>query len=176
MTHNSAATLTIYGASNMTHQRRQDIARWLRRQIQFLLNHPDQLAGRYTARYMYLESDPSAQRGQRALAAGASTPEGMTYCKDCEFWQRNAPEAWAKAPIICGEPSVLMAKCGSPLKVPAEETFRWDGWNCKAKRLRGKVAPNHEDFDLAKEIATADAGVWPEDDPARKAEEEEEDL
>lgn len=53
MTEKSAAIVTIKDASEMTEEGKKDIARWLRRQANFLVNHADQLASRYTARYIY---------------------------------------------------------------------------------------------------------------------------
>lgn len=39
----------------MTKEARKDIARWLRRQANFLTNHGDELSNTYRARYIYAE-------------------------------------------------------------------------------------------------------------------------
>lgn len=49
----SAAILTMKDADNMTNEGRKDIARWLRRQADFLVKHHREFASRYTARYLY---------------------------------------------------------------------------------------------------------------------------
>lgn len=53
----SAAVLTIHDAANMTDEGRADIARWLRRQITFLMKNNTELSSRYTARYLYIPID-----------------------------------------------------------------------------------------------------------------------
>lgn len=50
----SAAICTVFDAASMTPRGRKDIARWLRRQASFVEKHADQLAKRYTARYLYI--------------------------------------------------------------------------------------------------------------------------
>lgn len=49
----SAAIVTIHDAPRMHRKGRKSIAAWLRRQAAFLENNADQLASRYTARYLY---------------------------------------------------------------------------------------------------------------------------
>ena len=49
----TAAIVTVFRAEEMTPRGRRDIARWLQKQAALLLAHSDQLAGRYTARYLY---------------------------------------------------------------------------------------------------------------------------
>jgi FixJ family two-component response regulator len=49
----SAATVTIHRANDMTKKGRKAVAAWLRRQAEFLEQHGDQLAQRFTARYLY---------------------------------------------------------------------------------------------------------------------------
>lgn len=48
----AAAILTIRDASKMTPKGRKEIARWIRRQTKFFLKNPNQLASRFTARYI----------------------------------------------------------------------------------------------------------------------------
>ena len=50
----SAAILTIFNASEMTPERRQDIAKWLDRQKKVLLTESGNLSKRYTARFLYV--------------------------------------------------------------------------------------------------------------------------
>lgn len=49
----SAAVVTVFRASQMTRGGRKRIAEWLRKQATVVQNHGDQLASRYTARYLY---------------------------------------------------------------------------------------------------------------------------
>ncbi len=49
----SAAILTVFNAPNMTPKGRRQIVAWLKRQTSFLEKYPDQLARRWTARYLY---------------------------------------------------------------------------------------------------------------------------
>ena len=49
----SAAIVTIKDAPKMSKRGRRDVARWLRRQADFLEQHTDQFATRFTARYLY---------------------------------------------------------------------------------------------------------------------------
>ena len=49
----SAAIVTIFKASDMTKRGRKQIADWLRKQAKTLEQNADQLANRYTARYLY---------------------------------------------------------------------------------------------------------------------------
>lgn len=51
----SAAVLTIKDADQMTKRGRRDIADWLRKQADFLIEHGDQFSGRFRARYLYRE-------------------------------------------------------------------------------------------------------------------------
>ena len=49
----SAAIVTVHHAHNMTKKGRKDIAKWLRRQADFLEQDGDKYAARFTARYLY---------------------------------------------------------------------------------------------------------------------------
>jgi hypothetical protein len=49
----SAAIVTIKDAAKMSPRGRRQIAAWLRRQAGFLERNADQLASRFTARYLY---------------------------------------------------------------------------------------------------------------------------
>lgn len=55
MKEKSAAILTVFRAPEMTVSGRRDIVHWLRRQATMLSKHADNLASRYTARYLYRE-------------------------------------------------------------------------------------------------------------------------
>lgn len=49
----TAVVLTIRMAPKMTERGKRDIAAWMRRQANFLTKHADQMANRFTARYIY---------------------------------------------------------------------------------------------------------------------------
>jgi hypothetical protein len=49
----AAAILTIHDAPAMTKSGRRQVAAWLRRQADFLVNDGKSLAKRFTARYLY---------------------------------------------------------------------------------------------------------------------------
>ncbi len=53
MKEKSAAILTIHRAPEMSKRGRKAIAAWLRRQAGFLEHNSDELANRFTARYLY---------------------------------------------------------------------------------------------------------------------------
>lgn len=57
MKFHSAAIVTIRDAGNMTTKGRRDIAKWLRKQADFLLKNHKQLSKRFTARYQYCIKD-----------------------------------------------------------------------------------------------------------------------
>lgn len=48
-----AARVVILRGSDMTPRGRREIAAWLRRQAKFLENHGDEMASRFTARWLY---------------------------------------------------------------------------------------------------------------------------
>jgi hypothetical protein len=48
-----AASLFIYDAAKMSPAGRRRIARWLKRQMEFVLKFPKQLSPRFRARYLY---------------------------------------------------------------------------------------------------------------------------
>lgn len=50
----SAAIVTIKDAPNMTAKGRRAVAKWLKRQADFLLSDHKNLSKRFTARYLYL--------------------------------------------------------------------------------------------------------------------------
>lgn len=50
----SAAILKIIDASKMTLKGRRSIISWLKRQTRFFERHPDKMADRCTARYLYV--------------------------------------------------------------------------------------------------------------------------
>jgi hypothetical protein len=49
----SAAIVTIHKAANMTPAGRKRIAKWIRKQADFLEQNAKELSPRYTARYLY---------------------------------------------------------------------------------------------------------------------------
>lgn len=49
----SAAILTIFDAPNMTPTGKKNIARWLRKQADFLMREHKNLSHRFRARYLY---------------------------------------------------------------------------------------------------------------------------
>lgn len=49
----TAAIVTIYGAPRMNWEGKRKIARWLRRQADFLEKHNKELSERFTARWEY---------------------------------------------------------------------------------------------------------------------------
>lgn len=51
--HKSAAILTVFDAAKMSAKGRRDIIRWLERQADTLKYHHNELANRWTARYLY---------------------------------------------------------------------------------------------------------------------------
>lgn len=51
----SAAIITVHDAENMTAKGRRDIAKWMRRQADFLEQHGKEFSKRFTARYLYNE-------------------------------------------------------------------------------------------------------------------------
>lgn len=53
MKEKAAAIVTIFHASDMTSKGKREVAAWLRRQAKLLEQHAKELAGRYTARYLY---------------------------------------------------------------------------------------------------------------------------
>lgn len=56
MTEDSVAVLTIKGAAEMSPERRRDVARWLRRNADFLTKQGDNLDKRFRARYILTEA------------------------------------------------------------------------------------------------------------------------
>jgi hypothetical protein len=53
----SAAIVTIKDAAKMSKKSRKQVAAWLRRQADCLIECGDELAGRFTARYLYTEGN-----------------------------------------------------------------------------------------------------------------------
>ena len=53
MKEKSAAIVTIKNAQKMSARGRKSIANWLRQQARFLESNGDELASRFTARYIY---------------------------------------------------------------------------------------------------------------------------
>lgn len=51
----AAAIVTIFNGANMTMRGRRDIANWLRGRADLLENEGDNLASRFTSRYLYRE-------------------------------------------------------------------------------------------------------------------------
>lgn len=49
----AAAVVTIFDAASMSPIGRRHVAKWLRRQSEFLANHSGEMSSRYTARYLY---------------------------------------------------------------------------------------------------------------------------
>lgn len=49
----AAAIVTIHRAGEMTAKGRRDIAKWLRRHAELLLEHGAQYSARFTGRYLY---------------------------------------------------------------------------------------------------------------------------
>jgi len=49
----TAASITIYGADNMTLKGRRDVAHWMREQADFLVKYGEGYARRVQSRYLY---------------------------------------------------------------------------------------------------------------------------
>ncbi len=53
----AAAILTVHNAADMTEEGRKAVVKWLRKQAKFLMDYPNELSPRFTARYLYSEKE-----------------------------------------------------------------------------------------------------------------------
>jgi hypothetical protein len=63
--YNSAAVLTVKQANDMTPKGRKAIAKWLRKQADYLENFGDEYSARFIARYLYASLEASGRGGYK---------------------------------------------------------------------------------------------------------------
>lgn len=74
-TEKAAAIVTIFDGANMTMRGRRDIAKWLRGRADLLETEGDNLASRFTSRYLYRESQhKKAKTNEAAKGQAVASP------------------------------------------------------------------------------------------------------